>query len=290
MEADIITEGFAASMEMHGLKYTKLIGDGDSSVYSKLMIRKPYRDEVITKIECKNHLLRNYCHKLTELTTKKVSTKNTPVPYQQRQRLRKSIMRLRTAIDRAIIYHGNSNENFCDQIRHLAEDVRNSPHHVFGNQDKCAHYFCSGTTVHESNYVAEMEESGLFQDILACGARLVKNAQSLILNMTNNEAERYNAIVCKFVGGKRINYSTKNSYGLRCNAAAVSFNANRDANDSYYSQIHKAVTLTSPGKYTKKFEKKIKNKKIQNNIRRRLFVKPKKKEDISASGQRLRLY
>lgn len=63
---------------------------------------------------------------------------------------------------------------------------------------------------------------------------LVKSAQSLILNMANNEADRYNAIVYKFVGGKRINFSTKNSYGSRCGAATVPFNANRKADESYY--------------------------------------------------------
>lgn len=39
MEADIIEEGFARSMEMHGVKYNKLIGDGDSSIMKKLMLK-----------------------------------------------------------------------------------------------------------------------------------------------------------------------------------------------------------------------------------------------------------
>uniref|UniRef100_A0A2S2NH11 Mutator-like transposase domain-containing protein n=1 Tax=Schizaphis graminum TaxID=13262 RepID=A0A2S2NH11_SCHGA len=36
MEADAIAEGFKKSVEMHGLKYNKLIGDGDSSVTKRL--------------------------------------------------------------------------------------------------------------------------------------------------------------------------------------------------------------------------------------------------------------
>jgi hypothetical protein len=33
METAIILEGFKNSVAMHNLKYTKIIGDGDSSVY-----------------------------------------------------------------------------------------------------------------------------------------------------------------------------------------------------------------------------------------------------------------
>jgi hypothetical protein len=42
MEADIIVEGFKRSMEIHGIKYTRLIGDGDSSIYRKLIEMRPY--------------------------------------------------------------------------------------------------------------------------------------------------------------------------------------------------------------------------------------------------------
>ncbi|KAK9752198.1 hypothetical protein QE152_g4422 [Popillia japonica] len=38
MESDIIVEGFKNSLEMHGIKYTKRVGDGDSSVHKKLLL------------------------------------------------------------------------------------------------------------------------------------------------------------------------------------------------------------------------------------------------------------
>ncbi|XP_045763690.1 uncharacterized protein LOC123866281 [Maniola jurtina] len=53
MEADIIAEGFAKSVEMHGIKYKNLVGDGDSSIMKKLLLKKPYgSDFTISKIEC----------------------------------------------------------------------------------------------------------------------------------------------------------------------------------------------------------------------------------------------
>jgi len=36
MESDIILEGFKQAEEVHGVRYLRFIGDGDSSVYSTL--------------------------------------------------------------------------------------------------------------------------------------------------------------------------------------------------------------------------------------------------------------
>jgi hypothetical protein len=40
---------------MHGIKYTRMIGDGDSSVYRKLKEVKPYGKQLVEKVECRNH-------------------------------------------------------------------------------------------------------------------------------------------------------------------------------------------------------------------------------------------
>lgn len=43
--------------------------------------------------------------------------------------------------------------------------------------------------------------------------------------MKKNVDELYNTIVCKVVGGKRINYSLKESFQTPCEVAAISFNS-----------------------------------------------------------------
>lgn len=53
---------------------------------------------------------------------------------------------------------------------------------------------------------------------------MANHARSLIHDIDSNIAETYNSVIAKFVGGKRINYSLKNSYGARCAAAVTSFN------------------------------------------------------------------
>lgn len=67
MESDIICEGFKRSKEMFGLIYLKLVGDGDSSVHKKLIESRPYGHTLVQKVECRNHLLRNFCAKIRDI-------------------------------------------------------------------------------------------------------------------------------------------------------------------------------------------------------------------------------
>lgn len=68
MESAIICEGFKESMDMYGIIYGRIIADGDSSTYSKILAADPYPGlTVVGKIECRNHLLRNMCNKLRAL-------------------------------------------------------------------------------------------------------------------------------------------------------------------------------------------------------------------------------
>lgn len=67
METDIIAEGFRNSINQYGLKYSKMVGDGDSSVSRKLLEIRPYGNSLVQKIECKNHLLRNFAKKIREI-------------------------------------------------------------------------------------------------------------------------------------------------------------------------------------------------------------------------------
>lgn len=62
MESSIIVEGFKQSL--YGIKYHRMIVDGDSSTYKKLLESRPYNNITVEKVECRNHLLRNYTNKL----------------------------------------------------------------------------------------------------------------------------------------------------------------------------------------------------------------------------------
>lgn len=60
MEPEILVEGFRCSVESRKLIYNTLIADGDASTYKNILESRPYPAVTIQKIECTNHLLRNY--------------------------------------------------------------------------------------------------------------------------------------------------------------------------------------------------------------------------------------
>lgn len=96
MESDIILEGFKQSISMHNLIYKKLIGDGDSSVTKKLNTAKPYGPTcLVKKIECKNHILRNYMNKINDMVSKRKSSSGNVVPGFLRKHLKDNKLRLR---------------------------------------------------------------------------------------------------------------------------------------------------------------------------------------------------
>ncbi|GLV59778.1 hypothetical protein CBL_21036, partial [Carabus blaptoides fortunei] len=102
MESDIIVEGFLCSEQMHGIKYTQLIVDGDSSVHRKLLETRHYGNNLLVeKTECSNHLLRTYC---TALTAKRYSSNAKYVSKPIRDLLHGFIKRLRAAAENATKY------------------------------------------------------------------------------------------------------------------------------------------------------------------------------------------
>ena len=58
METDIVVEGFRQAESTHGVRYMRLVGDGDSSVLTSIHQRVPVWGRFIRKIECVNHAIK----------------------------------------------------------------------------------------------------------------------------------------------------------------------------------------------------------------------------------------
>lgn len=247
MESDIILEGFRKSQEMHGVKYARLVGDGDSSVLSRLREAMPYGPSLLVeKIECKNHILRNYCNRLKDIAlNRKVGT----VALRSAVRLR--LMRLRYSVTKAIEFRRQQDIPLAHQSSELEKDIINGPSHVFGEHRYCEErgYFCDGRKEGEENLVPTLAECGLYQEVMSAVHRVAFHASSLIHSVTNNTVETYNSIVAKFVGGKRVNFACRGSYQARCEAAAASYNTKGEL----HRYVHKAMVNRSPGVFTKTF-------------------------------------
>lgn len=119
MEAEAIVEGFKRSIEKRGLIYSTFIADGDSSVYKKIIQANPYPNVFIEKIECRNHLLRNLASKIKEIAKTKERFGKL------RNVIGNRILRIRTAVTKAVEYRLEEESTMQEKIKALKIDVDN---------------------------------------------------------------------------------------------------------------------------------------------------------------------
>jgi len=150
MEADAIVEGFKTSIEKYKLIYSTYIADGDSSVYKKIIQANPYSNIFIEKIECRNHLLRNLATKIKDIAKTKGRLGKL------RNVIENRILRIRTAMTKAVQYRLEEQSSMQEKIVSLKIDLNNVISHVFGEHNECAKigYFCDGSQKeNEENYI-----------------------------------------------------------------------------------------------------------------------------------------
>ncbi|KAK4882827.1 hypothetical protein RN001_006146 [Aquatica leii] len=227
MESAIILEGFKQSISRHNLIYSKLIGDGDSSVYKKLTEIAPYGPSFyINKIECRNHLLRNYINKLSDLS------KDSKYPKYRRDYIcsPSSLGRFRNAVVKAIAHRKEETIPLDTRIDNLKNDILNSPYHILGRHQQCQKYFCNGAKDGEEDLVDVYSQCGLLEAITTIVQRLASHASSLLYDTDTNPAETFNSIVAKFM-------------------AAISYNSG----GKLLSLLHEDLCGRPPGHYMAKF-------------------------------------
>lgn len=113
----------------------------------RLRIAKPYGPNcIVKKVECSNHLLRNYINRLRDLTSKKKNSKGESIPGYLRKIIQARLLRLRYAVTEAVKYNRQLQTNIPYETRLmvLKSDLINGPNHVFGDHSSCRQYFCQG--------------------------------------------------------------------------------------------------------------------------------------------------
>lgn len=272
MESTLIVQGFLESETEHQVIYAKVIGDGDSSVYKKILEARPYKNVTVEKIECKNHLLRNCRKKLTNLT------ENTALGNcSLRKRVGNKIGKLLGGVKKAVAFRKAECRDHQSKITQLRCDIENGPSHIFGEHLHCKElgYFCPGEKEGEENLVPALIRSGLYANIQSIMNSLARHSRSLIVDVDNNCVEQYNASVAKFSGAKRINYATRRSYQGRCAAAVVSHNTKKP-HYLLHKTLHNGI---SPNKTAKSLEMK----------RERLLKKERQRRGASKKCRRTAL-
>ena len=141
METDIILEGFLEAEKMHGVRYTRFVGDGDSSVYPTLLQNVPGWGYAIKKLECANHACKCYRSSLEKLVQEHPSYKGSGgLTLKMRKRL---VSAARCAI--------RMRSMECDKKKALRRDLENGPKHCFGFHEHCSPDFCKTIRERQSN-------------------------------------------------------------------------------------------------------------------------------------------
>lgn len=92
-----------------------------------------------------------------------------------------------------------------NKIEGIKRDLLNAPQHIFGNHAGCKPYYCHRTS-EDVNHAAYLTTSRIMMRIEEIIARLVHHVEDLLEHLTNNEAEQFMSLICKMLGGKRVNY------------------------------------------------------------------------------------
>lgn len=229
METRIIAEGFINSVnnadKRYNLIYSTIIADGDSCVYNTITTIDVYKEYGITvqKIECSNHLYRNFCKHIYDASKSRITDPPTTCNITHlRERVEKSGYVMQKYVEKAVEKWNDTTFTFNGKVTGLGQDIKNMPFHIFGDHDDCTpgDEACKEYPI---NYIPVLRSNGILYTIELAVGRLQENADSLLQVLTNNPAELCNSILNKEVGGKRKNFCCKNSYYLRALCAAVQF-------------------------------------------------------------------
>lgn len=142
MERDIIVQGFRESEEEHKLRYTTLIGDGDSSVYTSVITGVSY-GYLVQKVECANHVVKCYTKKLYA-----VAKDSKSIPTQEGIDSRKllsstNIKTLKNLARATIKRHAEAATSVTtNAVNKLRSQLKNGPYHCFGIHDNCPGEVC----------------------------------------------------------------------------------------------------------------------------------------------------
>ena len=201
MEKDIIVQGFTESVEKHGLIYKTVVGDGDSSVYKAVLDSNPYRKYrvKVEKVECTNHLLRNMCNKIVDVSRGRMVHSLARGNVKSFRDIVKRSFKIRQHIVMLIKIRKNDPSN-SEDMKHLQRQILNSVHHVFGDHCNCKKYKVPCEEKETKNWIPTLKSTGMYNSIHRAVSDLSCHVRSLLLTTTNNYVESFNAIVAKMVG------------------------------------------------------------------------------------------
>uniref|UniRef100_A0A6P7FK81 Uncharacterized protein LOC114331126 n=1 Tax=Diabrotica virgifera virgifera TaxID=50390 RepID=A0A6P7FK81_DIAVI len=132
-------------------------------------------------------------------------------------------------------------------VENLKSNLQKSIDHVFGNHAMCSDQYCTEQQS-DAHLMTSVKNTGLYFHINGSLQRLISKGHRLIDKETNNRAEMYMSILCKFNAGKRLNLSGRGSFRCRSAISGLRYNEGVEWQEKEWRSILKR----SPGKYFKR--------------------------------------
>lgn len=129
-------------------------------------------------------------------------------------------MSMRKVVTTSIKHNKNIPRDIA--IKEIQEHITNSLNHAYGDHRRCKDYCCNKDKIILSSTVVELENSTFWFRLKVILNSVAETSRSLLEDVDTNAVERFNSIIAKFFGGKRINFAQ-----ARCSAAVVSYNTQR---------------------------------------------------------------
>lgn len=172
MVSDMIVEAFCSTMDIHGLQYRVMIGDGDSSTFKKIKENVLYGRHVI-KRECANNVVKNYTIALFNLQKQLGNNGKKILPNTK-------FIKLKVLARMAI----TCNSKHKLGVESLRADLKNGPKHFFNIHTHCKPYYCKTSTENSVNTSSLQFEKNIekMNDVLKM---LVQKAPQLTTNDTS---------------------------------------------------------------------------------------------------------
>lgn len=129
MEVDGMIEMFQRSLELHNVKYSQYVGDGDSKTFKGILDAKPYEDIDVRKKECIAHVQKRMGTRLRNL---KKNTKGLGGKGKLTGRL----------IDDLTLYYGLGIRRNTDSVENMRKEIWATLYHKLSTDKKPQHDKC----------------------------------------------------------------------------------------------------------------------------------------------------
>ncbi|XP_052562537.1 uncharacterized protein LOC128092545 [Culex pipiens pallens] len=268
MEAALIVEAFNSIFAKYKLKFTQVVGDGDSSVFNMIKEKVTYSTQ-IEKIQCTNHTKKNFkkaMFKLEKNTAFSTATRQILSTYRD-----KFVYRLQFVVKHCA-------DNGGTDVSNLKKDILEIMNHVGDCHQNCRLDVCpeAGNTNAIAREYEILKNSPLHDELLKLLRELSSKANRLRLNMNTNFAEGMFSGLNKLNSGKRVDLAARGEFSRRVMMCAANWNTS-----NWILEWYREATGNEPGFNLVNY--------VDAHIKRRNYDKarqrpPKKKKHISDEG------